>query len=314
MNRYLLWVTLCLVSCSAPRPSEDRSQQLSGNYLGQEPPGPTAQLFAPGFVSTEHGELNAVFANDGREFYFSRRGIPGKPSAIMVTRRGTPYWTPPEVVDFDDRYSAIDLFITADGRRMVFCSNRPHEHGGELRGDHDFWVSERDGDRWGAPALFAPAALSDFEDYYPVIARSGNLYFNSQREGPGTNNIFRSFLEDGRYGPAQKLPAPVNSEYREFDAYVSPEEDLIIFSSGRPGGFGSSDIYVSFLEENGNWTSPQNLGEEVNSPASEYGAMPSPDGRYLFFTSGRGGDGNIYWISFEVVVARRLTADGPSRN
>jgi len=309
MNRYALWVMLCLVSCSAPRPSDGRLPRLSGGYLGQEPPGLTAQLFAPGFVSTEHGELNAVFANDGQEFYFSRRGIPRTPSAIMVTRRGTPYWTPPEVVDFDDRYSAIDLFITADGRRMVFCSNQPHEQDGNLRGDHDFWVSERDGDSWSAPEVFAPAALSDFEDYYPIITRSGNLYFNSQREGAGTNNIFRSSQENGQYEPATKLPEPVNSEYREFDAYVSPEEGVIIFSSERPGGFGGADIYVSFLEANGTWTSPQNLGEEVNSSASEYGAMPSPDGRYLFFTSGRGGDENIYWISMEIVDVRRLTAE-----
>jgi len=266
-------------------------------------------LFAPGFVSTQHGELNAVLTGDGREFYFSRRGIPRTPSAIMVTRRGTPYWTPPEVVDFDGRYSAIDLFITADGQRMVFCSNRPREQNRDLRGDHDFWLSRREGDGWSAAELFAPAALSDFEDYYPIITRSGNLYFNSQREGLGTNNIFRSYLEDGEYGLAEKLPEPVNSAYREFDAYVSPGEDMVIFSSERPGGFGGADIYVSFLEETSHWTAPQNLGEEFNSPASEYGSMPSPDGRYVFFMRGRGGDEDIYWASMRVVESRRPAAE-----
>jgi hypothetical protein len=64
---------------------------------------------------------------------------------------------------------------------------------------------------------------------------------------------------------------------------------------------------VSFLDENRDWTIPQNLGGEVNSPVSEYGAMPSPDGRYLFFTSGRTGDENIYWISMQVVDALRPT-------
>jgi hypothetical protein len=281
---------------------------LSGDYVGQNPPGTTAQLFAPGFVSTEFGELNAVFAPDNQEFYFSRRGIPGRPSAIMVTKQTTRFWMPPEAVAFDDRYSAIDLFITADGERMVFCSNRPHEQGGEPRVDHDFWVSERDGEGWSTPELFAPTALSEYEDYYPVVTRNGTLYFNSQREGRGTNNIFRSALQDGVYGPAEKLPAPINSEYREFDAYVSVDEDVIVYSSERPGGYGGSDIYVSFVDENGDWAIPQNLGGEVNSSASEYGAMPSPDGRYLFFTSGRTGDENIFWISMQVVDALRATA------
>ena len=308
MHRSFLCPTLCFVLCLAGCKTEESTSQLSGDYLGQNPPGLTAQLFAPGFVSTQHGELNAVFAADGREFYFTRRGVARTPPAIMVTRRSMTHWLPPEVVDFDDRYSAIDLFITADGNRMVFCSNRPHQPDGDPRGDHDFWISRRDGSDWSAPELFAPAALSEFQDFYPIITRSGNLYFNSQREGTGTNNIFRSSPEQGQYGPAEKLPEPINSEYREFDAYVSPPEDMIIFSSERPGGRGGSDIYVSFLGEDGGWTDPQNLGAEVNSPASEYGAMPSPDGRYLFFTSGRDGNENIYWISAEIADVLRPPA------
>jgi hypothetical protein len=279
--------------------------ELSGEYLGQAEPGMSSRLFAPRFVSTEYGELNSVFSQRGQEFYFSRRGIPGKPSAIMVTRQSGGAWSPPEVVAFDDRFSAIDLFIAADGQQMIFCSNRPRERGGAIREDHDFWISQRDGGGWGEPQLFAAGALSDFEEYYPIVTRNGNLYFNSQREGIGTNNIYRSSLVDGRYESAEKLPEPVNSQYREFDAYVSPEEDMVIFSSERPGGFGRSDIYVSFRDADGSWHEPLNLGEEVNSRDSEFGAMPSPDNRYFFFTSNRGGNENIYWIAGEVISRLR---------
>jgi len=38
----------------------------------------------------------------------------------------------------------------------------------------------------------------------------------------------------------------------------------------------------------GRWTRPRNLGEPINSSGWEFGARPSPDGRYLFFTSNRG--------------------------
>jgi hypothetical protein len=55
---------------------------LRGPYMGQTPPGNQSKVFAPEFVSTEFGELNSIFTNDGNEFYFSRRGIRGKPSAI----------------------------------------------------------------------------------------------------------------------------------------------------------------------------------------------------------------------------------------
>ena len=142
--------------------------------------------------------------------------------------------------------------------------------------------------------------MSDWEDFYPIITESGNLYFNSQRDGPGTSNIFRSARTGESYESAEKLPPPINSEFREFDAFVSPGEDMIIFSSNRPGGLGRADIYMSRLE-NGSWSEPLNLGEAVNSEASEYGAMLSPDGRFLFFTSSRTGMEDIYWVSVDAL-------------
>ena len=77
---------------------------------------------------------------------------------------------------------------------------------------------------------------------------------------------------------------------------------MIIFSSDRPGGFGRADIYISHLE-NGRWSDPMNLGTAVNSEASEYGAMISPDGHFLFFTSSRTGMEDIYWVSTDVLAA-----------
>ena len=77
-------------------------------------------------------------------------------------------------------------------------------------------------------------------------------------------------------------------------------KDMIIFSSDRPGGVGRADIYISHLE-NGRWSEPMNLGEAVNSEASEYGAMISPDGRFFFFTSSRTGMEDIYWVSADVL-------------
>ena len=300
MRSYWLLVLLASAACEA---RSDVDTVPLPDYLGQNPPHMVAELFAPGLVSTEDGELNSIFTSDFQEFYFTRRGIPVIPPRIMVTRKANDGWTPPEPVAFDDRFSAIDLFITPDGQRMLFCSNRPYDERDSSRRDHDFWVSTRESGGWGNPQLFAPAALSNAEDFYPILTTRGNLYFNSQREGPGTNNIFRAPLVGDTYGPAEKLPTPVNSEFREFDAFVSGAEDMIIFSSDRPGGYGKADIYITFLE-GGQWSEPRNLGNMVNSESSEYGAMLSPDGRYLFFTSSRSGMEDIYWVSVEALGPR----------
>ena len=184
---------------------------------------------------------------------------------------------------------------------MVFCSNRPRHKGEGRRQDHDFWISDRTLHEWGEPRLFAIEALSDAEDYFPIITQSGNFYFNSQREGAGTNNIFRSRFVEGRYLAAEKLPAPINSRYREFDAWVSPDEKMIVFASERPGGKGGSDLYISFLQDNGSWATPRNLGPGVNTRGWEYGPRPSVDGKFLFYTSTQGHNENIYWVSTDVL-------------
>jgi hypothetical protein len=279
---------------------------LKGPYLGQIPPGNKSQIFAPDFVSTEAGELNSVFSHDGEEFYFSRRGIPGKPSAIMVTKMINNEWTKPVPVDFSGVYDDVDLFIKPDGKSMIYCSVRIANKADMVTMDHDFLMSERVGDSWKSPVPFAKEATSAFEDYFPVVTESGNLYFNSQRGGTGTNDIFCSRYVNGKYLPAEKLPEPINTIYREFDAFVSQDEKMIIFSSEKPGGFGKADIYISFKNSEGGWSTPKNPGNGINSEFSEYGATLSPDGRYLFFTSNKNGSEDIFWVSAKFIEELRL--------
>jgi hypothetical protein len=279
------------------------SDVLRGPYLGQSPPENQSKIFAPGFISTEFGELNSVFTHDGKEFYFSRRAIPGKLSAIMVTRMINNEWTKPSPVNFSDTYNDVDLFLTPDGKSMIYCSGRIINEGNMVRMNNDFWISKRIGDLWGEPTKFAEEAVSEFEDYFPIVTKSGNLYFNSQRGGQGTNDIYCSKFVNGKYSSAEKLPAPINSQLREFDAFVSQDERMIIFSSDRPGGFGGSDIYISFKKSDNSWSEPLNLGNDINSASSEYGATISPDGKYFFYTSGKNGSEDIFWVSSEIIGA-----------
>ena len=102
----------------------------------------------------------------------------------------------------------------------------------------------------------------------------------------------------------------------------------MIFKSGCPGGFGKTDLYVSFKRRDGAWGEPVNLGEEVNSSEDELEPRLSPDGRYLFFTSFRkqdpsifkgrsypalmkllrdpqNGYGTLYWIDARIIEEKR---------
>lgn len=268
---------------------------LSGD--GLKPVVPRSEIFAQGVISTpDYGELNSAFLKDGREFYFTRRGMPGKKPQIMVSIFNGNGWGLPESVSFSGTWSDIDIFIPPGDRSLLFCSTRPHKAGEEEKADHDFWITDRTVDGWSEPRLFAPEAVSASEDFFPVVTAGGNLYFNSQRGGQGTNDIYCSEFRDGHYTPAVKLPEPVNTPFREFDAFVTQDEKMIVFSSERPGGFGGADLYATWKDQDGKWSEPVNLGSRINSAGSEYGSAFSPDGNTFFFTSNQKGSEDIFSI------------------
>lgn len=320
----------CLLTVAATNlfSRESAFQKISGPYLGQKPPGMTPEIFAPGIVSTGIDELNSVFSPDSGEFYFCVRSFL-KPASILQMRMESGIWSEPRLLPFASRFGDIDVSMSPDGNALLFSSLRAVPGGPEPKKENDFWMAFRRRDGWGDPVHLGPGINSDSHDYYPVMARNGTIYFSSQREGPDTNNIYRSEKKDGAYAQAVKLPEAVNTQYREFDPYVSPAEDLLIFASSRPGGQGMSDLYVSFRATDGAWTNAVNLGERINSPGSEFCPMLSPDGKYLFFTSNRfaqdrvpeaplgradfykahnlpgNGLGDIYWVDARVIEELR---------
>jgi hypothetical protein len=259
---------------------------LKGPYLGQKPPGMTPEIFAPGIVSTGLDELNSVFSPDNQEFYFCVRN---QSMAVSIFRMKIEnhIWSKPELLPFASGYGDIDVTLSPDGNILLFCSSRPISDGILPREDTDFWMARREGSDWGKAIYLGPDINSDSYDFYPMMTADGTIYFSSQREGPGTNNIYRSEFKDGRYTRAVKLSDAVNTQYREFDPYVFPDESLLIFTSTRPEGFGFGDLYICFKNGDGTWTQAKNMGEPINTPGPEYCAQLSPDHKYLFFTSAR---------------------------
>ena len=275
-----------------------------GPYLGQKPPAGAPVVFAPRIVSTEQAQLNAVFSPDGREFYFTQRRPGG--STIMVMRMEGTGWSRPAPAVFSGRYSDVDHFMTGDGRRMFFCSNRPIEPTAETKPDADIWVSYRSDETWGEAQHLGPIVNSKENDYYPTLAEDGTLYFSSQREGGlGENDIYRSSFINGAFTAPDNLGPSVNTRFREFDPFVAPDHSYLIFASERPGGQGGADLYISFRDPDGSWSEARNMGPGVNSGDADFTPMLSPDGAYLFLTSRRGGSSDIYWVKARVIEELR---------
>ena len=278
------------------KPRMEPRPPLRGPYLGQRPPGATPVVFAPNVISTEDGELNSVFSPDGREFYFTRQ------RRVLVVREENGAWGRPQRLAVAGDYSAVDPFLTGDGKGMFVSSNRPLAGRGEPKQDRDIWVVARTANWWSEATNLGETVNSPKSDYYPTLTARGDLYFCSRRDGgKGESDIYRARLVEERFGRPENLGSPINTEHSDFDPLIAPDASYIIFASDRPGGLGNADLYISFHGKDGSWSKPRNMGQAVNTPHLEYAPMLSPDGKYLFLTSGRGGADDIYWVDARVI-------------
>ena len=165
---------------------------------------------------------------------------------------------------------------------------------------------------WPAPANLGPVVNSRSTDRTPELSPDGlSLYFASNRPGGfGFTDIYvarRAGLEQPWSQPAN-LGAVINSSAIDGAPHLSRDGHHLYFSSGRAGGLGSSDIWVSWRANTNDdfaWETPVNLGSEVNSPGFEGGTtlrLPelyvasdraSPDGLLDIFVSVLGPGGRF---------------------
>jgi hypothetical protein len=287
--------------------SFDHWPEVAGPYLGQEPPGMKARIFAPGIISTDRSEINSVFAPDRDEFYFTvwTRETGTK---IMVTSQIDGRWSAPEVASFSNDISDVDPAISYDGERVFFSTRRPRPGESETRKDgFDMWFAERTESGWGKEQYLGPVVNSGESQVYPTVTRDGTLYFQAVREGGyGKADIYRSRLRDGVYQAPENLGPVINSENYEGDVFVAADESyLIVTIYGHEDGLGKGDLYISFRSLDGSWSPLKNMGSAINSDERDFCPMVTPDGKYFFFSSKREGDGDIFWVDAKVIDSLR---------
>jgi Tol biopolymer transport system component len=258
---------------------------LPSAAYGQQPPlSPT--MAGIGVLSTRDDELNSAFTPDGRTVYFSKN-LGDRTGVILSSQWDGSKWGTPEVASFSGQYSDYDPFVTPDGSRLYWISDRPVQG---KKGDYDIWMVEKQGTGWGSPIHLESPINTDAEEFYPSVSANGTLYFSSTRPGGKGRggDIYRARPEGERFGAPENLGDSVNSAGHDADPYIAPDESFLVFSSyDRPDGLGSGDLYVSYNHA-GQWSPARHLEQGINSPVREYCPIVSPDGRWLYFTSFRG--------------------------
>jgi len=307
MNKYqilcFLIFSLFITSVGRTQYTEKSINNLSGPYFDQNPPVSKAEVFLDGIISTKNKpEMCAAFTTDGREFYYN--ALLNDRWAIFVTKIVHGHWTKAQPLSFTSHYTDRDFTMSPDGTKIYFGSNRPRKSGKGPQRLLDIFVTERLTEtRWSEPKVVGFPVSTDANENYPSAARSGNLYFFSKHDdGIGKCEIYVSCFQSGRYQPAECLDQAVNSAKNDWDAFIAPDESYIIFSSqNRDDTIGGQDLYISYRTSGGLWTKAKNMGPRINSESGEICPSVSLNSRYLFFTSRRRGNADIFWIDAKII-------------
>ena len=288
----ILIIGALLISCNQTEVSQSNVQnrnkskfsELNGPYLGQKPPGMTPELFAPGLLSAGGDEANITFTPDGMELCYTLWTPGGENLAdpkwpflqmiIMYSRVENGRWVEPKEFSFNLDRKEIYPFFSPDGKRMYFSSWRS--------GSPRIMFVEKSNGEW-----CEPKEINLHISSFISVAANGNLYFADQDQDTEEVFIYMSRYENGNYSLPEKLSDAVNDKCG-LRPYIAPDESYIIFDREKfDTSFGEEDLYISFRDQNGEWTKAKNMGKRINTRYRDKRPFVSFDGKYLFFASDR---------------------------
>lgn len=187
--------------------------------------------------------------------------------------------------ELNSKYTEYNPVVSADESAMAFTALRPNS-GKTRSGDkfiEEIYISYNQAGSWSEPKV-VPVA-SEYNVGSAGISPDGAkmIIFMGGIDDPGS--LFQINKAGDTWSKPSILANTINSKYLESTASITPDGKTIYFASNRQGTLGGLDIWKIEQKADGTWTTPTNLGPEVNSKANEDAPFIHPDQKTLFFTS-----------------------------
>lgn len=163
----------------------------------------------------------------------------------------------------NSKYWDADAYLTADGKAIIFSSERPGGTG----------------------------------EYYPKGSYHHGMYWGN------TDLYVVLKEADGSWSKtAINLGPAINTMYTERTPFLHPDGKTLYFSSDGHTGLGKSDVFKSVRLSDTSWTEwsvPVNLGKEINTAEEDWGYKISTDGKHAYFSTIADmgfGEEDIYYV------------------
>ncbi len=257
--------------------------------------------YTPAF--SDHRATSLIFASS-RDDALGRDKDPwtgNKHTSFFITfqdRAGD--WSRPSLLDegpVNTEYNEGAPSVNASATTMFFTRCLRAE---EIDMGCRIFKATREGANWTNPQKVPLTTDSLVTVGHPAISPDEReLYFVSDMSGSiGEKDIWvvRRDSPQGEFGPPENLGEPINTKGNEMFPYIHEDGSLYFASDGHPG-MGGLDIFMTRLTPDG-WTTPENLGSPINSPADDFGIVFKPGLEQGYFSSNRGRTGSYDIFSF----------------
>lgn len=249
------------------------------------------QPFLPEIITQFPNVRDFAVSADETEIYFTAQSYLSEASTIIYCNQVNGKWYTPQVAPFSGMYQDIEPFLTADGLKLYFVSNRPIVPRTIKSKDFDIWMVKRHdaNSSWSIPENIGSPVNTAEDEFYPSVSKYNNLCFTRDGAGSkGKDDIFYCKWQDGKYAEPFSMSDSINSDGYEFNAFLATDESYILYTCyNKKGGLGSGDIYISYKKQNDEWSLAENLGPEVNSVQMDYCPYVNSATGMMYYTSKR---------------------------
>jgi outer membrane protein OmpA-like peptidoglycan-associated protein len=246
-------------------------------------------------VNSKYDDYNAFLIHKDSMMYFTSRRPKNKKQKpdklnylfdedIYTSVNKSGKWTTASYLKdegFNTKHNEAIVWVSADGLTRYLYDG--YKKSGNIL------ISTYKNNNWTYPKKIGKRFNTGMIKTSLSITADGNtIYFvsNQKNESFGGKDIFFCAKDkSGKWQEPQNIGNVINTKYDEESVYVTPEGNVLYFSSKGHNSMGGYDIFRSEKDANGDWQKPVNLGYPINTPDNELFYRPSADGKNAYFSA-----------------------------
>ncbi len=305
---FFIFVIVVLLSSNGTAQFNDT---LHIDYFGQTPPGKTAVVFSPDFISKPGVFVeNCCFSSDGKEFVYGLTDNQWSYAYLMYTKFSNGVWSTPVKIN-EAGNGGFTPYFSYDNNDLYYAAGNNSSNSG------DIFVLHRTSDGWSGPDTLGSPINSKQNEWELCLPSKNVMYFSSARTGGyGDMDIYRAELVNGSWTNVTNLGIPINTSSKDECPYVAPDESFMVFNDWKYNPhFKGNNLYITYRKSDGSWTNPKGLGADINSDQLDIYPYITPDGKYLIFTRRDAASpakySQLYWARTNFVDSLRHTNFDP---